>query len=72
MGIEGYGQGTWAQAKAAGVADHERKPEYGNMECCGLRSRFTQWVNFHTDCYRENIMEHNWTQKVLHGGPGGS
>ena len=67
VGIEGYGQSTWAQAVAAGVADRERKPDYTDIECCGLKSRFTQWVNFHTDCYADNILATNWTQQVLHG-----
>jgi hypothetical protein len=67
VGVEGYGQSTWAQAKAAGIADRERNPSYGSMECCGLKSRFTQWVNFHTDCYREDLLARNWTQQVLQG-----
>jgi hypothetical protein len=68
VGIEGIGQTTWAQAKAAGIAGHTRKPAYAAMECCGLKSRFTQWVNFNTDCYQEDVFARNWTQRVLAGG----
>lgn len=67
VGIEGYGQSTWAQAKAAGIADRERKPDYSSIECCGLKSRFTQWVNFNTDCYQDDIFAKNFTQRLLGG-----
>lgn len=67
VGIEGYGQSTWAQAKAAGIAERDRKPDYKNIECCGLKSRWTQWVNFNTDCDMEDIMAVNFTAKALAG-----
>lgn len=67
MGIEGYGQSTWAQAKAAGIAGHARKPNHQETECCGLRSRFSQWVNFNTDCYTEDVMAKNFTATALKG-----
>jgi hypothetical protein len=67
VGIEGYGQSTWAQAKAAGIAERNRKPDYKNIECCGLKSRFTQWVNFNTDCDMEDIMAVNFTARTLAG-----
>lgn len=66
VGIEGYGQSTWAQAKAAGIADRESKPEYDNTECCELKSD-AKWVNFNKDCSREDIMAENFTAKVLKG-----
>jgi hypothetical protein len=64
VGIEGYGQSTWAQVKAAGVADHDRSPRYSNMECCSLRKN-NMYVNFYADCFREDIMSRNYTQMVL-------
>jgi hypothetical protein len=63
-GIEGYGQSTWTQVKAAGVADHAMTPRYSNMECCSLRKN-NMYVNFYSDCFREDDMSHNHTQMVL-------
>jgi hypothetical protein len=64
VGIEGYGQSTWAQVKAAGIADHDMTPRYNNMECCSLQ-KDAKHVNFGSDCFREDIMSQNYTHMVF-------
>eukprot|EP00879_Flechtneria_rotunda_P021543 GHRR01022706.1.p1 GENE.GHRR01022706.1~~GHRR01022706.1.p1 ORF type:complete len:543 (+),score=179.88 GHRR01022706.1:277-1905(+) len=67
LGVEGVGQSTWAQVKAAGVALADKKPEYGDMECCNLRQG-AAWVNFNRDCSRTDIMVKNYTQEAMQSG----
>jgi hypothetical protein len=64
VGVEGVGQSTWDQAKAAGIAGRDRKPNHKQDECCDLKGR---WVNFYTDCHKDDIFATNWTQKALEG-----
>ncbi|WIA40022.1 hypothetical protein OEZ86_013446 [Tetradesmus obliquus] len=67
-GVEGVGQSTWAQVKAAGVAEAARQPAYGNMECCSLQPG-AKWVSFYTDCSRTDIMAVNYTAAALEMSP---
>ncbi len=64
VGIEGVGQSTWAEVKAAGIALADRKPAYDNMECCNLKPG-AKWVAFYSDCMRTNIMAENFTQAAM-------
>jgi hypothetical protein len=67
-GVEGVGQSTWAQVKAAGVAEASRQPAYNNMECCSLQPG-ANWVSFYTDCSRVDVMAVNYTAEALKMSP---
>jgi hypothetical protein len=67
-GVEGVGQSTWAQVKAAGVAEASRQPAYTNMECCSLQPG-AKWVSFYTDCSRVDVMAANYTAEALKMNP---
>jgi hypothetical protein len=67
-GVEGVGQSTWAQAKAADVAEAARQPAYGSMECCSLQPG-AKWVSFYTDCSRVDVMAVNYTAQALKMNP---
>ncbi|WIA15600.1 hypothetical protein OEZ85_002227 [Tetradesmus obliquus] len=63
-GVEGIGQSTWAQIKAAGVGEAARQPAYGTMECCSLQPG-AEYVAFYKDCSRMNVMSVNYTAQAL-------
>lgn len=64
VGVEGLGQSTWAQAKAAGIAGADRTPNYANTECCGAKRNY---VDFLGGCERRDTMAVNYTARVLQG-----
>jgi hypothetical protein len=64
-GVEGVGQTTWSQVKAAGpVAQATVTPAYQQMECCSLGAT-AKWVNFFSDCRAEDVMKSNFTAQAL-------
>eukprot|EP00775_Hariotina_reticulata_P009880 gene9880-10038_t len=64
-GVEGVGQTTWSQVKAAGaVAQAAVTPAYQQMECCSLGAD-RKWVNFYTDCSAVDVMKSNFTAQAL-------
>lgn len=64
VGIEGVGQSTWAEVKAAGVSQLNRPPDYSNMECCSLRPG-SEWVSFYSDCSKRDVLHNNFTRGVV-------
>jgi hypothetical protein len=67
-GVDGVGQSTWAQVKAAGVAEATRQPAYSSMECCNLKPG-SDAVDFNNDCSRVDVMAVNYTAEALQQSP---